>query len=58
VENMGEQRAAHGVVPVLRCPPDLAAQLWVEKQTACADVRRPMAAICEPGRAGPRKKGP
>jgi hypothetical protein len=34
VEDVGKERAAHGVVPVLRYPSDLAARLWLEKPRA------------------------
>ena len=34
VEDVREERAAHGVVPVLRYPSDLAARLWLEKPQA------------------------
>ena len=53
VEDVWEERAAHGVVPVLRYPSDLAARLWVEKPQAdsvCLDVSSAMASRGRVGR--------
>jgi hypothetical protein len=58
VEDVGEERAAHGVVPVLRYPSDLAARLWLEKPRAdgaCLDRR--VFGDGEPRQDGPRKTG-
>lgn len=58
MEDVGEERAAHGVVPVLRYPSDLAARLWLEKPRAdgaCLDRR--VFDDGEPRQGGPRKTG-
>jgi hypothetical protein len=56
VEDVGEECAAHGVVPVLRYPSDLAARLWLEKPQADSVLGR-VFRECELRQGGPRKTG-
>jgi len=56
VEDVREERAAHGVVPVLRYPSDLAARLWLEKPQADSVLGR-VFRDSELRQGGPRKTG-